>query len=163
MKAVLAAAILAVLPVLLGAQPVPAYAPNFACRQMPLGIELPDSYPMLRKIAPIRDETVGETTNWGSYQTVIRNLRFDGLRLVVVTFTNDPYRYVLAQASVTDRRWMPDGPLRIGQTLADVQKKLSAFGISLNQTLTIGGDADTVTVRMADGRVVGLEYACYTG
>ncbi|HTN12635.1 MAG TPA: hypothetical protein VL154_16815 [Acetobacteraceae bacterium] len=148
----------------LKAQPAaPAYVPAFTCQQESLGIRLPRTYPMLRRIAPIRAETVGEVTNWGAYQTVFRDLRFDGLHLQVVTFSNDPQRYMLAGASITDPQWTPEGLLRIGQTLAETRRRLSEFGVALSESLTIGGDGDAVTIRATAGHIVELNYSCYTG
>lgn len=78
-----------------------SYIVNFSCESAPFGLHLPASYLNLLRIAPVKSNAVTETENWEGYTTGRRDIAFDGLFLRVITFSNDPERYMVALATVT--------------------------------------------------------------
>jgi hypothetical protein len=124
---------------------------------------LPESATAVRKLGPIRRDTVLETQDWGTYRTHERKLSFDGLELFIVTFSDDPNRYLVAGATLTSSAWNLAGQLRVGNSAASALSGLPVEKIPQDGELEFGGDADFIRVTLARGRVKMVTYACYTG
>ena len=139
------------------------YVPEFSCSRGPHSLRLPKSYDQLRSIGKLKSQKVIATQDWDKYKTQERELLFDGLRLTVITFTNDKARYVISGAEITDRRWSIAGSFKIGDTIEEALKSLNARRNPKANQIKVGGDTDSVVFRVVDGRVVAIAYDCYTG
>jgi hypothetical protein len=137
------------------------YVDTFSCDEGPFHLDLPKSYLDLRKIGRIRSERIVETEDWGSYKTERKDFEFDGLSLRVITFSNDPTRYMVAIARTTSRNWGITGPFRVGDSLLSA---LSHFGVRrAPNLLEYGSEGGVVRFKVANGRIVEVRYECYTG
>jgi len=90
---------------------------QLACDSGPYGLKLPKSYDELRKIAPLKNERMLRQENLGRYQAQYRDLTFNGLRLGVVTYSNDADKYQVVSAEIRGPQWRIAGPFRQGQVL----------------------------------------------
>jgi hypothetical protein len=111
----------------------------------------------------MKRNTVLETHDWGTYRTHERKLSFDGLDLFIVTFSDDPNRYVVAGAIVTSAAWTLAGQLRVGIPAASALSGLPIESTPQDGELEFAGDADFIRVTIAGGRVKMVIYSCYTG
>lgn len=147
----------------LAAEPVAVPVPGFACAGSPLSISLPARWPDLRRLAPLQAEEVLGVEPWDGYQAITRALRFAGLRLEVVTFTNDPERYLLSLATITRPSWAL-GPLRVGADAATALRPWGITGPPPGAGWRIEGESDAVVVEATPaGRIARVTYDCYTG
>jgi hypothetical protein len=89
-----------------------------------------------------------------------RELRFSGLELVVVTFSDRPNQYVLSRAIVSSRAWRIGGQLRVGSPARSALKGLQAKDLPRDGELEFSGDTDSIRVALAAGRVLDVEYSC---
>lgn len=111
----------------------------------------------------LKSQKVIATQNWDKYKTFETELLFDGLRLTVITFTNDRARYMVSSAEITDHRWSIAGGFKIGGPIEEALKNLNARPNPKANQFEFGGDTDSVVFRVVDGRVVAITYNCYTG
>lgn len=139
------------------------YVPEFRCVGGPYGLQLPKSYNEVKKIGKLKSEKVLRTESWDNYKTHERELVFDGLRLYVITFTNDRAKYLIAAAEITKRRWFLAGNFRVGDLIEEAQKKLNAQTNPKAHSLEFGGESDSVIFRVSGGRITTITYDCYTG
>jgi hypothetical protein len=139
------------------------HVPEFACSSGPHRLKLPKSYSSVRRLGKLKRETVTRTEDWDGYKAQERELVFEGLRLLVITFTNDRDRYIIAAADITDRRWNLVDGFRVGDTIDKARAKLAAASNANADTLEFGGDTDVVLFKVSGGRVTAISYDCYTG
>ena len=139
------------------------YVPELSCSRGPHALRLPKSYDALKALGQLRREKVIASQDWDKYKTHEVELLFDGLRLTVVTFTNDKVRYLISGAEITDRRWNVVGSFKVGDTIGEAAKRLNARLNPKASPLQFGGDTDSVAFKVINGRVVAITYDCYTG
>lgn len=135
------------------------YSPKLSCTEGPYRVQLPKSYKAVRTLGQLRRERVLKTEDSATH----RELRFNGLELVVVTFADRPNRYVLSRAIVSSRAWRIGGPLRVGSPAKAALKGLQAKDLPRDGELEFSGDRDSVRVNLAAGRVLDVEYSCNAG
>jgi hypothetical protein len=138
------------------------YVPAFGCDTGPFRLHLPKSFLALRSIGKIRSEKVLEVTDWGTYKSEDRELIFDGLKLIVITFTNDS-KYMVARATITSSVWKFAGGFRVGDSVNSVMHRFNDKGSQEVEMLRFGGDTDSVDFSVSNGRVIIIDYSCYTG
>jgi len=133
---------------------------KLSCDSGPYGLKLPESYDALRKIGPLKGEKLLREQDLGSYRARYRDLQFNGLRLAVVTYSNDPEKYQVVSAEIRSPQWKIAGPFRQGQVLpvrvGDVETKTIRSGA----TVEFSGAEDTVRVRLVGRKVSVLTYLC---
>jgi hypothetical protein len=133
---------------------------KLSCDSGPYGLKLPESYDALRKIGPLKGEKLLREQDLGSYRARYRDLQFNGLRLAVVTYSNDPEKYQVVSAEIRSPQWKIAGPFRQGQVLpvrvGDVETKTIRSGA----TIEFSGAEDTVRVRLVGRKVSVLTYLC---
>jgi hypothetical protein len=133
---------------------------KLACDSGPYGLKLPKTYDELRKIGPLKNERMLRQENLGRYQAQYRDLTFNGLRLGVVTYSNDADKYQVVSAEIRGPQWRIAGPFRQGQVLparvGDVDTKV----LKSTATIEFSGTEDTVRVRLVGRRVSVLTYLC---
>ena len=140
-----------------------SYVETLTCIAGPLGLGVPPTYSALRKLGPIEREATVAPDGPADGKAVRRGLWFSGLVLDLYTFPDQPERYLIASATITDPRWTLAGPLRVGQTLDDARKHLAALGVTLGPSLSLGGDGDTITLKLSGNAISEIDYGCYTG
>jgi hypothetical protein len=138
------------------------YDPSFTCSEGPLGLRLPQSYQAVRSIGKLERDEVVRVQEWETYQSEDRELTFSGLKLYVVTFTNDKSRYMVAGAVITGSQWSLAGGIKIGDSVEDVLRRTGKGTLSGGE-VAIGGDTDIVRFGATGGKVTEIRYECYTG
>jgi hypothetical protein len=91
-----------------------------------------------------------------------RELRFNGLELVVVTFSNKPNQYLLSKAILSSPAWKIGGQLKVGSAAKSALRGFQQQALPKDGELEFGGDTDSVRVTLAAGRVLDVEYSCHT-
>ena len=153
----------ALLSGLVRAESPSAYIEQLTCEGGPYRITLPWSYAEVRKLGPLIKEEVLRTYNWDDYKTQDRSLIFQGLELVVVTFSNEPDKYMLSSAKLTGPQWRITGKLRVGNTAAFALRGIPFKSVPRNGNVSLGGDTDSIGIKLSNGRITEVYYACYTG
>ena len=155
----------AILALCLTALPAPAantshYVDELSCSSGPYGLRLPDTYGALRRIGALKSERVVREKDFGPYKLQYRDLVFSGLRLGVVTHSDDGEKYQVTSAEITSSQWRIAGPLRAGQALPAKIGDVATKDFSRSGTFEFSGDEDTVRVRVVGRRVSALSYLC---
>ena len=131
-----------------------------SCDSGPYALKLPKSYDELRKLGPLKGERVVREEDLGGYKARYKDLLFNGLRLGVVTYTNDPERYQVISAEIRSSHWRIAGPFRTGQALPPRVGDVETKTLSASATHEFSGDEDTVRVQLRHRRIVVLTYLC---
>ena len=133
---------------------------KLSCDSGPYALKLPDTYDELRKLGGLKGEKLLREQDLGTYRARYRDLLFNGLRLAVVTYSNDPKKYQVVSAEIRSPQWKIAGPFRQGQVLpvrvGDVETKTIRSGA----TIEFSGAEDTVRVRLVGRKVSVLTYLC---
>src|SRR5258706_2919104 len=136
------------------------FVDKLSCDSGPYSLKLPDTYDALRKIGPLKGEKLLREQDRGTYRARYRDLQFNGLRLAVVTYSNDPENYKVVSAEIRSPQWKIAGPFRQGTVLpirvGDVETKTIRSGA----TIEFSGNEDTVRVRLVGRKVSVLTYLC---
>lgn len=140
-----------------------AYVAKLSCTEGPYRVQLPKSYKALRTLGELRRERILNTEDQGTHTVTHRELRFNGLELVVATSSDKPNQYVLSKAILSGRTWKIGGPLRVGSPARAALKGLQAKDLPKDGELEFSGDKDSIRVNLAAGRVLDVEYSCYPG
>ena len=133
---------------------------KLSCDSGPYGLKLPDTYDELRKIGPLKGEKLLRERDTGAYKTAYRDLVFNGLRLGVVTYSNDPGKYQVVSAEIRSPQWRIAGPFRQGQVLPPRVGDVDTKALRGTATVEFSGTEDTVRVRLVGRRVSVLTYLC---
>jgi hypothetical protein len=134
----------------------PAGPAQVSCTSGPYRLQLPKTYKALRTMGYLRRERVLQTEENG----VLRELRFNGLELEVITPPDKPNQYVVSRAIVTTRAWRIAGPLRVGTPARSALKALQPKTVPSEGELELGGEGDSIRVNVVRGRVLDFEYSC---
>ena len=135
---------------------------EFDCNKGPYAAAIPREFSKLRQFAPLLSERELGNEDWGEYKAIGRELRFDGLTVVVVTFSNGR-PYMLSGIRVSAPQWQVTGHLRVGMKASEFFSRLGkprvADGVwNISQ---LGPTELFLTVK--DGKIAVIDYACYTG
>ncbi len=136
------------------------FVDKISCDSGPYGLKLPETYDALRKIGPLRGEKLLREQDFGDYRARYREIQFNGLRLVVVTYSNDPGNYKVVSAEIRSPHWKIAGPFRQGAALPPRVGDVDTKSIRSSSTVEFSGDADTVRVRLVGRRASVLTYLC---
>jgi hypothetical protein len=151
----------------LGLIPVDAkadtYVAQLSCASGPYRVRLPKSYKALRTLGQLRRERIVRTEEQGTHTVTHRELRFNGLELVVITFSNKPNQYVLSKAILSSPAWKVGGQLKVGSAAKSALRGLQEKDLPKEGELEFRGDTDSIRVNLAAGRVLDVEYSCHTG
>jgi hypothetical protein len=138
------------------------YVAEVSCTKGPYRLKLPKSYKALRALAPLRREKVLGKEDRDGYTVTYRELRFTGLELEVVTFSNDPSRYLVSSAVLSTPAWKIGGQLRVGSPAKSALRGLARDELPKEGELEFSGETDSIHVTLAAGRVLDVEYSCNT-
>ena len=153
-----------------GNQAGPAGDPQYfveglTCQGGKFSLRLPATLPALLALGPRLGEESLETQRWAGYTTTRKRLRFDGLSIEVVTYSNDAGKYSLAAATIRSAAWAKLAPFTVGETTEAVRAKLGSVSKDDVQLRSIyAGENESVhfeTTRA--GKVSAIIYECYTG
>jgi len=129
-----------------------------SCTSGPYRLKLPRSYKALKRMAVLkREKVLGEEGSGGT----ARELCFVGLELVAYTFPGKD-QYQLARATFTTPKWRIMGPLRIGAPAALALKELKLRDLPRHGAITLEGEADSILLTVAGGRIQEIDYECST-
>ena len=129
-----------------------------------MALRLPATYPAVRALAPIVSEKILERSDWGSYTTFDREINFDGLKLVVVTFSHRPNDYMVAGAVIRGPQWSGISPLHVGEPISSaLLESVTKKQAPRNGVVQLEGDTEGLHISLADGKVTEIIYYCYTG
>jgi hypothetical protein len=129
---------------------------------MSQSVRLPTKLSQLRALGRITDEQTIHVQEWDGYRTVEKTLRFEGLYVQVITFSNDPERYSLAAVYIESPSWRLS-PFRVGQPASEALARLGARGSSSSGTWRFSGESEALHLESRSGRVHRVVYECYTG
>ena len=132
---------------------------KMSCDSGPYALKLPATYAELRKLGPLKAERLVREEELAEYKARYVDLLFNGLRLGVVTYSNDPEHYQITSAEIRSSQWRI-APFRTGHPLpprvGDVETKTLRSGA----TVEFSGDEDTLRVKLSGRRVSTLTYLC---
>jgi hypothetical protein len=129
-----------------------------SCTSGPYRLKLPRSYKQLRGIGQLRRERVLKTED----SAVQRELRFNGLEVIVLVSADKPNQYAVSRAVVSSANWRLAGPLRVGTSAKVALKGLQPKALPSDGELEFNGDKDSIRVTLSRGRVLDFEYSCST-
>jgi hypothetical protein len=133
---------------------------KLSCDSGPYALKLPETYDALRKLAPLKGEKLVREQDLGSYRARYRDLLFNGLRLGVVTYSNDPEKFQVVSAEIRSPQWKIAGPFRQGYPLPKHVGDVDTKSIRSSSTVEFSGNEDTVRVRLVGRKVSVLTYLC---
>jgi hypothetical protein len=139
------------------------YVEKLSCTSGPYRVKLPRSYKAVRALAPLKRERVLRTEDHGTYKANYRELRFNGLELIVVTLSHKPNEYILSKAVLSSPAWKIGGQLRVGSAAKSALRGLPVKDFSPDAEIDLAGDSDSIRVTLANGRVQEVDYDCYVG
>ena len=142
------------------AKNVSHFVEKLSCDSGPYGLKLPKTYDELRKIGPLVRERVVREEDVGPYRVQYRELVFHGLRLGVVTYSNDAGRFDVNSAEIRSASWKIAGPFRQGQILPAQVGDIATKTLSSTATVEFSGTEDVVRVKLVGRRVSVLTYLC---
>lgn len=133
---------------------------KLSCDSGPYGLKLPGTYDELRKIGALKGEKLLRERDLGAYKASYRDLVFNGLRLGVVTYSNDPEKYQVVSAEIRSPQWRIAGPFRQGHALPPRVGDVDTKALTSSATVEFSGTEDIVRVKLVGRRVSVLTYLC---
>jgi hypothetical protein len=155
----------AVLPLLClqaGAATTEVSLQSYACTSKAAGISLPKKLSSIRALGPRTAEESGDSQQWDGYTSTERTLHFKGMSLQLVTFSNDPERYLLSTATIDSGRWSLSA-IRIGQPTNQAFAALGYHGKPIDGSWRFVGESESLYLEARAGKVSKLVFECYTG
>jgi hypothetical protein len=140
------------------------YVPEILCAEGKFALRLPKTLPELRRVRAIEKEASEspEYVQPGRYVTR-RLLTFSGLALGIITFSDDPERYMLTYAKVTSSPWRA-GPFHVGQPLADARRHLGkAAQKDVGLVAEYASEGASIKFGHEGNRISSITYSCYAG
>ena len=136
------------------------FVDQLSCDSGPYKLKLPETYDELRKIAPLKSERLVRDQDLGQYRARHRELVFNGLRLGVVTYSNEPEKYHISSAEIRSAQWKIASPFRQGQALPARVGDVDTKALKGTSTIEFSGKEDVVRVQLVGRRVASLIYLC---
>ncbi|HZD21209.1 MAG TPA: hypothetical protein VE325_11100 [Burkholderiales bacterium] len=160
MKAVVAALVLAVAALPAWARGnISHFVDKLACESGPYALKLPKTYNELRKLGTLKAERLVREEELAEYKARHVDLIFNGLRLGVVTYSNDPEHYQISSAEIRSSQWRI-APFRTGQPLPPRVGDVETKSLRSSATVEFSGEEDTLRVKLSGRRVSSLTYLC---
>jgi len=158
------AACLLACPLASPAESDPFYIQDLGCNGGRLGLRLPLTPAAVRKLGTIVETLPIEVQQWDGYHTTAKGWRYRGLTLEIITFSNDANRYLIEAATIQHPRWKRLSPFHVGQSREQVFRVLGVNDSTPEaEQLEFGGDVDTLRFSFHCGKLVQVQYVCYTG
>ncbi|GAC1376570.1 MAG: hypothetical protein NVS3B3_15740 [Aquirhabdus sp.] len=140
------------------------FVEGLACQSGKYGLRLPATLPGLLALGP-RPAVKGlGTQRWKGYTTTYKRIRFDGLSMDLITYSNDPNRYSLASLTIRSTAWTMLAPFAVGESVDDIRARFGDVAKDDWQLRSIySGENESVHFDTRAGRVSAIIYECYTG
>jgi hypothetical protein len=136
------------------------FVDQLSCEAGPYGLKLPKTYDELRKLGALKGERLVREKEFGPYKARYVDLVFNGLRLGVVTHSDNPERYQVTSAEIRSAQWRIAGPFRTGQALPARVGDVETKTLTSTSTVEFSGREDTLRVHLVRRRVSSLTYLC---
>jgi hypothetical protein len=144
------------------AQPHIVPVERFSCARGPFALRLPRTLPEVMKLAPLQRMEILPGELGDGFTTLVRYVQFQGLRLGLVTFSNDAERYLVSYAEIASRRWAHVSPFLIGESAALAHFQLGTHAPRDPELKAVyGGRAADVSFILSRGKLARVRYACY--
>jgi hypothetical protein len=137
------------------------YIDKLSCESGPYALKLPKTYAELRKLGTLKAERLVREQDLAEYKARHVDLIFNGLRLGVVTYSNDPEHYQVTSAEIRSSQWRI-APFRTGHPLPPRVGDIETKTLSSGATVEFSGEEDTLRVKLSGRRVSVLTYLCVT-
>ena len=157
-RAVAALLLIAALPVWARGN-ISHFIDKMACDSGPYALKLPQTYAELRKLGTLKAERLVREEDLAEYKARYVDLIFNGLRLGVVTYSNDPEHYQITSAEIRSSQWRI-APFRTGHPLPPRVGDIETKTLSSSATVEFSGEEDTLRVKLSGRRVSSLTYLC---
>jgi hypothetical protein len=144
----------------LGRGNISHFIDKLSCDSGPYSLKLPKTYEELRKLAPLKGERLVREQDFGTYRARYRELVFNGLKLSVVTYSDQPETFQVSLAEIRSPQWKIAGPFRYGQALPAVVGDVATKTLRSTATVEFSGTEDVVRVQLKGRRVAALTYLC---
>ena len=140
------------------------FVEGLRCLEGKHSLQLPKTLPALRNLAPVlKVEDLG-VERWQGYTTIHRRIRFAGLTVGVVAYSNDANRYSLERVEIRGAQWARIAPFAVGETIESVRGKLGEIAVDDVTLRSIySGENESLHFETKSGKVSAIIYQCYTG
>ncbi len=135
------------------------FVDKLSCESGPYALKLPNTYAELRKIGALKAERLVREEDLAEYKARYVDLIFNGLRLGVVTYSNDPTHYQVTSAEIRSSQWRI-APFRTGHPLPPRVGDVETRTLHSSATVEFSGEEDTLRVKLSGRRVSVLTYLC---
>ena len=162
MRVLLSVLLACLAPAAWAGEPINVSRPGFQCVGSPDGVQLPETLSALRRLGVLLSEEVVRTEEWEGYKAVEKRLRFKGLSLHVITFTNQPERYSLGSLELSSPAWSV-APIAVGQPSEPLLRRLGARRTTSSGVWRFNGESESLIIEAHRGNVRRVLYECYTG
>jgi hypothetical protein len=144
--------------------PGAGYIENFSCDRGPFALRLPPDARALSQLGPVLQQRSGEVEQWENYRTTRNYVRYSGLDLGYITFSDKPARYMISYLEVTGPDWQIAGPFKMGDSASTVRRVLGRVAQDdSGLERSYGSEGATVTFEQVKGKITKIKYECYTG
>ena len=141
------------------------FVEGLACQGGKFGLRLPAALPALLALGAKPGEETFETQRWEGYTTTHKRIRFDGMSVDLIAYSNDPNKYSLAGVTIRSAAWAKLAPFAVGEPIDAVRAKLGSIAKDDLQLRSIyAGENESVRFETTrGGNVSAIIYECYTG
>lgn len=136
------------------------FVEKFSCDSGPYSLRLPKTYDELRKLGALKSERLIRDQDLGGNRARHRELVFNGLRLSVVQYSDQPEKYQVTSAEIRSPQWKIAGPFRYGASLPPMVGDVATKNLNATTTVEFNGEEDLVRVQLRGRRVASLVYLC---
>lgn len=138
------------------------YSTSVSCTEPPFGLRLPPTPAKILQLDKVVRERVFGVKDWGSYKAIEKMIEFSGFRIDIITFSNDPSRYFVTHAEITDPKWQIAGPFRVGATVAETRKALGKLADRDPDLRSMySSDTQDLYFQHSKGKITKIIYECY--
>ena len=139
------------------------YRPDFGCEGGVFGVTLPKTYPEVLAMGIVISNKIDRTIDYGKYKVDFRTLKYDGLILSVVTFSNDKNKYMFGGANIKKSKWKLAKNVRVGANVDTIRRHLKDKMAADSGNIHIGGDTANLYISVFGGKITSIDYDCHTG
>lgn len=136
---------------------------HFSCAHGPFALHLPRTLTAVMNMAPRLNMEILPGELGDGFTTMVRYVQFQGLRLGLVTFSNDAERYLVSYAEIASKRWNHISPFLITSPAALVHFQLGTHAAQDPKLKALYGSraADVSFILTPRGKLAKVRYACY--
>lgn len=136
---------------------------HFSCTHGPFALRLPRTLTAVMNMAPRLNMEILPGELGDGFTTMVRYVQFQGLRLGLVTFSNDADRYLVSYAEIASKRWNQVSPFRITASAALAHFQLGTHAEHDPKLKALYGSraADVSFILTPRGKLAKVRYACY--